>query len=175
MSYLVYGETYNNETEIGFFEVSTPQKKDSDFLNNLRWPIVIVAVVGVFGYQFYNRSKKGEKSNKGMNKDEMEKYSKLLGDAGLGDLAKGLTGGAGGNNKSSKKTPSSGSSRASVRDSFKDKKRGDLRQQDLDKLNKYKDTLNQLNMKSKSLGKQIDDFDKKPRKFGNRPSYDEIY
>eukprot|EP00825_Cyclidium_porcatum_P024936 TRINITY_DN27254_c0_g1_i3.p1 TRINITY_DN27254_c0_g1~~TRINITY_DN27254_c0_g1_i3.p1 ORF type:complete len:677 (+),score=116.20 TRINITY_DN27254_c0_g1_i3:32-2062(+) len=65
-SYLLVRESTENTTNIILYEVSTPPSKDIDIFQNLRWPLIIIAVLIVFGWQFY-RNKKQNKS--GMNHD----------------------------------------------------------------------------------------------------------
>ncbi|KAL4432729.1 hypothetical protein ABPG74_011550 [Tetrahymena malaccensis] len=87
-SYIMVHEKNQNASNIAIFEVTIPQKQETDFINNIRVPILIVAVVVFILYQYFKKdqdetkttfsdlnSKLDKKSEEDESKPEQSKKS----------------------------------------------------------------------------------------------------
>ncbi|KRW98551.1 WD40-repeat-containing domain [Pseudocohnilembus persalinus] len=90
-SYMVYAESGLNSTFFSFYEIKTPQRKDnSDFLNNLRYPLMILGIAGAAGYQYWKRKDKISGKKEKFTQQEAEQFEKMFSESGLGGFNKGL-------------------------------------------------------------------------------------
>ena len=77
-SLMVVAETSTLLSEITLYEVFTPQIREEDFLSNLRWPIIGIAIALAIGWQFWVKKKdKGQDSQKFTDKDFEELTKKM--------------------------------------------------------------------------------------------------
>ncbi|CAD8188836.1 unnamed protein product [Paramecium octaurelia] len=79
--YLLTREVQNDHELISYYEITMPQKKDTDIFSNFRFPIIIIAIVIVLLYQFWFRGKKQDKKEKGSKnklRSEDEEIEQIL-------------------------------------------------------------------------------------------------
>ena len=77
-SLMVVAETSPLLSEITLYEVFTPQIREEDFLSNLRWPIIGIAIAIAIGWQFWVKKKdEGQDSQKFTDKDFEELTKKM--------------------------------------------------------------------------------------------------
>eukprot|EP00828_Plagiopyla_frontata_P021994 TRINITY_DN2859_c0_g1_i1.p1 TRINITY_DN2859_c0_g1~~TRINITY_DN2859_c0_g1_i1.p1 ORF type:complete len:428 (+),score=77.89 TRINITY_DN2859_c0_g1_i1:120-1403(+) len=50
-------------SELTFYEMIIPQQQSSDFLSNLRFPVIIIAIIFAIGYQIWSKKSKGQNNN----------------------------------------------------------------------------------------------------------------
>ncbi|EAS06050.2 hypothetical protein TTHERM_00852890 (macronuclear) [Tetrahymena thermophila SB210] len=80
-TYILVHEKNQNISNIAVFEVTIPQKQETDFINNIRVPILIVAVVVFILYQYFKKDQDEAKTtfsdiNSKLDKKSEEEESK---------------------------------------------------------------------------------------------------
>ncbi|KAL4479145.1 hypothetical protein ABPG72_008975 [Tetrahymena utriculariae] len=80
-SYIMVHEKNQNTSNVAVFEITIPQKQETDFINNIRVPILIVAVVVFILYQYFKKDQDEAKTtfsdlNSKLDKKSEEEESK---------------------------------------------------------------------------------------------------
>ncbi|CAD8198365.1 unnamed protein product [Paramecium octaurelia] len=143
--YLLTREVQNDHELISYYEITMPQKKDTDIFSNFRFPIIIIAIVIVLLYQFWFKGKKKDKKEKGSKKKirgEDEEIEQILNQA-----KKPMAGPAGGASTINNRSPT----RSEVQNGQKQVRFDE----NLKRADKFKEQLENLDQKTKLLNERV--------------------
>ncbi|CAD8192968.1 unnamed protein product [Paramecium pentaurelia] len=143
--YLLSREVQDDHELISYYEITMPQKKDTDIFSNFRFPIIIIAIVIVLLYQFWFKGKKKDKKEKGSKKKirgEDEEIEQIL-----NQVKKPQTGTIGSTSTINNRSPT----RSEVQNGQKYVKFDE----NLKKADKFKEQLENLDQKTKLLNERV--------------------
>ncbi|CAD8107459.1 unnamed protein product [Paramecium sonneborni] len=143
--YLLTREVQNDHELISYFEITMPQKKDTDIFSNFRFPIIIIAIVIVLLYQFWFKGKKKDKKDKSSKKKirgEDEEIEQIL-----NQVKKPQTGPMGSASTIQNRSPT----RSEVQNGQKQVRFDE----NLKRADKFKEQLDNLDQKTKLLNERV--------------------
>ncbi|CAK57588.1 unnamed protein product (macronuclear) [Paramecium tetraurelia] len=143
--YLLTREVQNDHELISYYEITMPQKKDTDIFSNFRFPIIIIAIVIVLLYQFWFKGKKQEKKEKGSKKklrSEDEEIEQIL------NQQKKPFSGPGG-------SVSTINNRSPTRSEIQNGQKQVRFDENLKRADKFKEQLDNLDQKTKLLNERV--------------------
>ncbi|CAD8175659.1 unnamed protein product [Paramecium pentaurelia] len=143
--YLLTREIQDDHELISYYEITMPQKKDTDIFSNFRFPIIIIAIVIVLLYQFWFKGKQKDKKEKGSKKKirgEDEEIEQILNQA-----KKPLTGSIGSTSTINNRSPT----RSEVQNGQKQVRFDE----NLKRADKFKEQLDNIDQKTKLLNEKV--------------------
>ncbi|CAD8107942.1 unnamed protein product [Paramecium sonneborni] len=144
--YLLITEIYNNHQLISYFEITMPQKKDTDIFANFRFPIIIIAIVIVLLYQFWFKGKKKDKKDKQSSKSKIRGEDEEI-EQILNQTKKPQSGGIGSTSTIQNRSPT----RTEVQNGQKQVRFDE----NLKRADKFKEQLDNLDQKTKLLNERV--------------------